>query len=565
LTNGGSGGVAGEIATIDPAAVGAPRSTDIRMRVFFDDGRPPYEEIARNVVIDASLRHASRRRFAMRADRAPFREHLTLADLDGDGASEILVAYDDLASVVRVDGSDAPGWPQPVAPTLPTSLGYAMGAPVAADLDGDGRLEVIVGVRSHIRNRNDLSHESIMVWHADGTPMAGWPLRNPGVVWSARAYEFNPLSIDTGIAAADVDGDGTAELVVVWRQRLHVLRGDGTELPGFPQIDVGDINSAASFEGSPAVGDVDGDGVKEIAVAQRRWHLGDNRVSQYLHVLRGDGSQLEGWPRRISNRGAVSNPSPIFADLDGDGRLDVSIGSDRATKSAAFTASGKRLRLDPPRIPLWLASKKLFFPLQGSLAAGDLNADGRADLFVPTGSYMDPTKGFGYFVMLDYMTALRAGSAAGQTFLFQGSRSMLPLIPGPATIADLDGDGRQDLIVALSRYGVDDPSGISVARFYSLHALDAAGAPLPGFPKATPASGPFAYEYFYYGAYGVKPGTVAPALGDLDGDGLEEMVFVDSLGDLMIWTLPGTPGPKHHEWPMIRHDAGHTGTLPVLR
>jgi hypothetical protein len=50
-------------------------------------------------------------------------------------------------------------------------------------------------------------------------------------------------------------------------------------------------------------------------------------------------------------------------------------------------------------------------------------------------------------------------------------------------------------------------------------------------------------------------------VGDLDGDGLKEIVFIDFFGHILVWTVPGTPGPEVAEWPMYQHDAAHTGAL----
>ena len=68
---------------------------------------------------------------------------------------------------------------------------------------------------------------------------------------------------------------------------------------------------------------------------------------------------------------------------------------------------------------------------------------------------------------------------------------------------------------------------------------------LPGFPKATP--GP-----------GAAQGNM-PAIADLDGDGLKEIVWIDFYGNLLVWSVPGTPAPEHAEWAMFRHDPAQTG------
>ncbi|MBI3784814.1 MAG: VCBS repeat-containing protein, partial [Deltaproteobacteria bacterium] len=111
-----------------------------------------------------------------------------------------------------------------------------------------------------------------------------------------------------------------------------------------------------------------------------------------------------------------------------------------------------------------------------------------------------------------------------------------------------DGDGRPDVVSAGGICGYWDRSfGFDGHRCFPVNAYDAAGKILLGFPKSTPG-----------------PGTtngITPAIADLDGDGLKEIVWIDFLGNLLVWNVPGIPGPEKMQWPMYRHDAAHTGAL----
>jgi len=77
------------------------------------------------------------------------------------------------------------------------------------------------------------------------------------------------------------------------------------------------------------------------------------------------------------------------------------------------------------------------------------------------------------------------------------------------------------------------------------------GRVLPDFPKPTLSPGGSEFS--------------PPAIGDLDGDGRPEIVWVlpgyRSQAHVVVWNVPGTPRPEQTQWPMARQNAAHTGVL----
>lgn len=127
-----------------------------------------------------------------------------LADLDQDGALEVIVAanHPDSASdaipgvgliyAFRANGQVLPGWP--VKPQLWQNRDMALdgpirGSPVAADINGDGRLEVLVSAL-----------KSVYVYRSSGQ-LFTFPTSSTANVWAAPAI-------------ADTDKDGRVEVWV---------------------------------------------------------------------------------------------------------------------------------------------------------------------------------------------------------------------------------------------------------------------------------------------------------------------------------------------------------------
>ncbi len=220
--------------------------------------------------------------------------NIYFGDLEGDG-EETFFAVTLLNGTFRLfsfnaDGSWKPGYP--VALYTPGGGNPMFGPPLVLDMDGDGALEIIMGV-----NVSSVSH-AMAVKH-DGTPVPGFPM-----TISTQSQLFY-------LGLGDVIGNQQPDLIAFDNHlgntyRVHVFDlATGSPLPGWP------VWVPNWPKGFPTVVDVDNDGVQDIVFVTD---------GARLYAMRGTGSILEGYPKTMAS-GSISGVAA--GDITGDGLYEL--------------------------------------------------------------------------------------------------------------------------------------------------------------------------------------------------------------------------------------------------
>lgn len=214
----------------------------------------------------------------------------SVADIDNDGLFEIVCLSYYSVFVWDQNGQTEPGWP-----LLNVAGGMSYAQPVLADLDGDGDLEILhsyyyLGVTNYVG-----------IYHHNGTAFSNWPQTYPGT----QTY--------TTPVPGDIDGDGDLEVPggghIFGGPCLGLRHHAGTALAGWPVM-------CDNMECSPIMLDVDGDGARELVIA-------DNYTPGSLYAYNANGSLVTDWPAVTS--GAAAPNSPAAGDVDKDGDIEIAL------------------------------------------------------------------------------------------------------------------------------------------------------------------------------------------------------------------------------------------------
>ncbi len=390
------------------------------------DGRPDLVEAAQgdsfagHVVL---LRNLGGGSFGqpVRVDAGPQPYGVALADMNGDRRLD-LIAANRGSGTGSIDPQTSNGSfaAAPIYEALPDLIPLDS---ASADFDGDGRPDMALSQLDLFSDGGD----RVVIMHNDGASHMALAQTLPS------GTDSNPKSV----IAADLNGDARPDLA--WTPEISSLQasyplevalnnGNGT----FGQPVAYPVQTCGT--GAVTAGDVNGDGIVDLIVANNRGGPGGfcDSVSRTVRVALGNGNGT--FQADFGVQIGLLTEMAAAADVNGDGRADIVSTAALTHVSLALAGGG-------------FAAAVPYNARGTELAVADMNADGHPDVVTADGStsfvYVLRNSGNGSFTVQGYEGEQVTGLANGRG----------------VAVGDINSDGLLDVAVA-------DVSGQNAGVFY---------------------------------------------------------------------------------------------------
>jgi hypothetical protein len=215
---------------------------------------------------------------------------------------------------------------------------FALSKPAVADIDGDGKLEVLIGTSMGIVYAFDCTHM---------TMKNNWPIQMPYAVESPIVVEDVAANTKLETFVADIGGNVACfdeDANKVWHRDLREAVSDGP--------------STVRASSPMTLGDVDGDGVLDVVVSLQVLHEGNQKETIYVFAINAaNGGDLPNFPVAFDTHPSQQSklgenwvheqlPGLLLVDLHGDqSHIQAYIRREKDARIRSSVAGGNALGL----------------------------------------------------------------------------------------------------------------------------------------------------------------------------------------------------------------------------
>lgn len=333
------------------------------------------------------------------------------ADIDDDGDFDLLLGRDGGALYYYKNTGDInnPTWTREYTTFAGVETTTYWKNPTFVDLDYDGDLDLVYGQSTGI----------LYVYRNNGT------VSNPAFQYYADYFKVIKLDgSGASVSFADYDGDGDYDMLSgMWDGKFHYFRNDGTNLkPAFNRVSTSFSSLTVNSYSSPVFIDIDNDSDFDIVTGslygEIKCYINNNGTFTQDESIFGFIDV--GW-----------SSIPTFADMDADGDLDLLVGAETGSDYRYYENTGNNTFVENSSVFAGIS-----FPNYSRPTLADIDNDGDFDLAIGR------SNGSFFYYRNDGNETSPVWTRIDSEF--EGIKVKQNAHAG---FADLDGDGRKDLVV----------------------------------------------------------------------------------------------------------------------
>jgi hypothetical protein len=246
---------------------------------------------------------------------------VAIADFNRDGKLDLAIANHEMPHLTVLLGDGKGGFtPAPNSP-FPVQVKPHTHGVAAGDLNGDGNTDLVT---------DSWQTNQVVVLFGDGKGS----FSTPGTFFTVGKHPYQRVRV------SDVNGDGKADIITTNLEGddVTVLLGDGK---GGSNQSAGSPFAAGDSPFNFAVGDVNGDSKPDIAIVNSPSSTSDRRGNDGLTILLGDGG---GGFRMVPGSPFATGRTPnlvAIGDVNGDGIADIAVSNPDSNHITLFLMSAK--------------------------------------------------------------------------------------------------------------------------------------------------------------------------------------------------------------------------------
>lgn len=377
-------------------------------------------------------------------DTAGFGNIIAGMDYDNDGKNEIYAIntdwFDDVGGdlvprIYKYEDDGAGNWVTVWSTRLPLNFQNTWGALAGADLDNDGRWEVVWGPVNNFGSGLQPNPERIVVFETVGDGSDGMGIDNGDGTWAPNAQWTITMNVEDNLrpfkwVVTDIDSDGTDEIVASCRV------GDGIQIystDAVPDNGDGSENWTTEYSG------ISGTFYDMTVIGNTVYGFRDNGEVYSVSATAADTYEANNGGGVVGNVDGASWKSAAVVDVNNDGNHEIIV--------SGWSSSVQSMFLVVPATNGWVATYLIQGPIGNRLnggAAGDFDGDNKVDYVAGTRS-ATPN---GLIYRLEYqggdMTDASSWASAAIDSLADSDGVQWDVV----ATGDVDGDGDDEVLYA---------------------------------------------------------------------------------------------------------------------